>query len=40
MKQDFICTGELTEERLSEAVAFFLRELHPARQRLMNYYHG
>lgn len=40
MKQDFICAGELTGERLSEAVAFFLRELRPARQRLLDYYHG
>ena len=40
MNQDIICTGALTEDTLSDAVARFLRELRPGRERLFDYYRG
>lgn len=40
MRQDIVCAGPLTEERLSEAVADFLRRLRPRRRRLFDYYRG
>lgn len=40
MKQDIICTGSLTEDALSSAVAQFFRELRPGRERLFDYYRG
>ena len=40
MKQDIICTGPLTEEVLSDAVAEFCRRIRPDRARLFDYYRG
>ena len=40
MKQDIICTGPLTEEALSEAVAEFFQRLRPHREQLFDYYRG
>lgn len=40
LKQDIICTGPLTEDALSEAVAEFFQRLRPHRERLFDYYRG
>lgn len=40
MRQDVICAGPLTEDKLSQAAADFLRRLRPRRQRLFDYYRG